>query len=198
MCYNAIMSTVRQHELISVADYLDGEEISDVKHEYVAGAVFAMAGATIAHTIIATNLTRAAGNQLSGSPCREFNSDMKVRINLARGFRFYYPDAQVVCQSNPQSERFQDSPVFIFEVLSESTRRIDEGEKRDLYLGLSSVNAYVMLEQTASTAVIYQRVGDDFERSVLDQPDSIIKLRHPDVELSFEEIYRDIRFPARH
>ncbi len=188
------MSTARQHNLISVDEYLLGEQSADVKREYVAGTVYAMVGATVAHNIIATNLTRSLGNQLVNSPCREFGSDMKVRIRTSSGTRFYYPDAQVVCQSNPQSDTFQDAPVLIFEIISESTRRADEGEKKDSYLTIPSLHAYIMLEQEVAVAVVYRRVENGFERQVYDHRASNIQLSEPAVRLSFEEIYRDVQF----
>ena len=78
--------------------------------------------------------------------------------------RFYYPDAMVVCQSNPMTDAFQDQPVVIVEVLSEGTRRLDVGEKQDAYLTIPSLTHYILLEQDSPTAVVYQRVGERFER----------------------------------
>ncbi len=188
------MSTARKIDLISVQEYLAGEQVSDVKHEYVGGTVHAMVGATIAHNIIATNVLGALREQLKDSPCREFNSDMKVRIRTASGIRFYYPDAQMVCQSNPQTETFQDSPVLIIEVLSDSTRRVDEEEKKENYLTIPSLYAYVMLEQYAPQAVVHRRTATGFERLACQQPDSAIDLPEIGVELSFAELYRDVVF----
>ncbi len=190
------MSTARQFDLVSVDDYLAGELAAEVKHEYVAGVVYAMVGATNAHNIIATNLLRSLGNQLTDSPCREFNSDTKVRIQTRAGTRFYYPDAQVVCKPNPQSDTFQDSPALIFEVLSDSTRRTDEGEKKESYLSISSLNAYVLVEPDMPAAVVFRRIESGFERVVYNQADSVIALRDPDINLAFSEIYRDIVFPG--
>jgi len=188
------MSTAREFNLISIDDYLAGELVANVKHEYVAGVIYAMVGATNAHNIIATNLLSLAGNQLTNSPCREFNSDTKVRINTQSGTRFYYPDAQIVCQPNPQSDTFQDTPTVIFEVLSDSTRRTDEGEKKDSYLSIPSLSAYVMIEQETRASVVFRRIGNGFERLVFDKPDSIIQLYDPNIELPFDGIYRDVEF----
>jgi len=190
------MSTARQPNLISVEEYLDGELASEIKHEFVAGVVHAMAGASNAHNIIATNLLRSVGNQLEDSPCREFNSDTKVRVRTASGFRFYYPDAQVVCKPNPQSDSFQDSPVVIVEVLSDSTRRTDEEEKREYYCSIASLNTYIMLEQAKAQAFVFYRTETGFERRVFDDPNAIIELSDPEMKLSLTEIYRDVEFEA--
>jgi len=86
------MSTARQKQPISIADYLNGESTSPIKHELVDGVVYAMAGATANHNRIATNATGALYSQLRGKRCQVFNSDMKVRVRLTRNTRFYYPD----------------------------------------------------------------------------------------------------------
>src|SRR5690349_584690 len=114
------MSAAKQIELISVADYLAGELASDVRHEYSGGYVYGMAGARTVHNRVATNLLLALGGRLRGNPCEPFNSDMKVRVRLPSHTRFYYPDAMVVCEPNSPDETFQDNPVVIAEVVSET------------------------------------------------------------------------------
>ena len=107
------MSTVRINETVSVDEYLAGELVSQVKHEYVAGAVFAMVGAKNAHNMIAVNALLAFGTRLKRQACRPFNSDTKIRIRMKGHVRFYYPDMSVICQPNALSETFQDQPVVI-------------------------------------------------------------------------------------
>src|SRR5712671_6355170 len=119
------MSAAKKLNLLSVEDYLAGELVSPLKHEYLGGVVYAMAGARIAHNLIATNVIGSLHGRLRGRRCRPFNSDMKIRVRLPTQVRFYYPDVSVVCRSNPQDESFQDEPAAIFEVLSRGTRRID-------------------------------------------------------------------------
>src|SRR4051812_49553398 len=120
------MSTAERLGTISVEDYLAGELRSRVKHEYVAGTVYAMAGAANAHNMIATNLLGTLYARLDGQVCQPFNSDTKIRIRLPTHVRFYYPDVSVVCRPNPQTDSFQDEPVVVVEVLSQRTRRLDE------------------------------------------------------------------------
>src|SRR5207253_2545258 len=103
-------------KLISVEEYLEGELISPIKHEYLGGVVYAMAGARNVHNTIATNCLVTLGSQLRGKPCQVFNSDTKVRVRLSTHTRFYYPDVMVVCQPNSPVESFQDHPVIIVEV----------------------------------------------------------------------------------
>src|SRR2546421_241206 len=101
------MSTAQKLSLVSVEDYLAGESIAPVKHEYVDGIVYAMAGARNAHNLITTNTIVALGGRLRGSRCRPYNSDTKIRIRRPRRVRFYYPDVSVICRPNPPDDSFQ-------------------------------------------------------------------------------------------
>ncbi len=126
------MTAAGKRNLLSAADYLAAELTATVKHEYLGGIRYAMAEARNVHNIIATNTLVALGAGLRGKRCRPFNSDTKIRIRWPAHTRFYYPDASVICQPNPQTDSLQDEPAVIVEVLSRNTRRIDEGEKKVL------------------------------------------------------------------
>jgi Uma2 family endonuclease len=134
------MNTAQKKQPISVAEYLSGELIGKQKHEYVDGTVYGMPDATVRHCRIATNVTGTLGSQLRGKPCEVFNSDMKIRIRQSRSVRFYYPDVSVTYQPNPDDDLFQDRPTVVVEVLSDSTRRVDEYEKREAYLTINSLD----------------------------------------------------------
>lgn len=88
---------------MSISDYLAGEEVSDVKHEFLGGVMHAMAGATNRHNTISLNTLVSLGTQLAGKSCQPFNSDTKIRVIYADHTRFYYPDAMVVCDPNAES-----------------------------------------------------------------------------------------------
>src|SRR4051812_17984182 len=168
------MSAVPKWNLVSVDDYLAGELISPVKHEYLGGVVYAMAGARNAHNLIASNPLGSLHARLRGRRCRPFNSDTKIRIRLPHQVRFYYPDVSVICRPNPQSESFQDEPAALVEVISRSTRRIDEGEKKDAYLTIPSLSVYVLLEQDTAAAVVFRRTEQGFVREVYQGLDAVI------------------------
>ncbi|HQX48787.1 MAG TPA: Uma2 family endonuclease [Planctomycetaceae bacterium] len=183
------MSTVRITEPILVGDYLAGELVSPVKHEYVAGAVFAMVGAKNSHNRIAVNALLALGTQLKGKPCQPCNSDTKIRVRTADHVRFYYPDVSVVCDANSLSDTFQDRPVLIVEVLSESTRRLDDGEKRDAYFTIPTLNYYLLLEQDSAVAVLYERASERFERHEFTNLNDVISLASLQIKLPLSELY---------
>lgn len=151
------MTALRQPNPVSISEYLAGEELSGVKHEYLGGAIHAMAGATNQHNAVAVNALGFLVAQLRGKSCRPFNADTKIRIEFPDHVRFYYPDALVVCAPNPATDHFQDRPVVIVEVLSESTRRIDLGEKRDAYLTIPSLKVLLFAESTTPSVLVYRR-----------------------------------------
>jgi Uma2 family endonuclease len=95
-------------------------------------------GAKNHHNRIASGALVALANSLKGRRCEAFNSDTKVRIQLPTHVRLYYPYATVVFRPNPEGDAYQDNPAVIIEVLSQSTRRTDEGEKREAYLSIPS------------------------------------------------------------
>jgi Uma2 family endonuclease len=186
------MSTATKLNLVAVEDYLAGELVSAVKHEYLGGVVYAMAGATNAHNIIATNTLGALHARLRGRPCRPFNSDTKIRVRLATHVRFYYPDASVVCRPNPQTDSFQDDPAAVFEVLSCRTRRIDEGEKKDAYLSIPSLGVYIMIEQETAAVVVFRRTVGGFVREVVEGMDAVLPLHEIGIDLPLAEIYETV------
>ncbi|MFT4929494.1 MAG: Uma2 family endonuclease, partial [Phenylobacterium sp.] len=103
------MSTVKKATLLSESDYLEGERVSDVKHEFVDGQVYAMAGASGNHERIANNITRKFGNHLENSPCEPFGSDMQIKA----GPNYFYPDVIVDCNFDESQPYFATSPVII-------------------------------------------------------------------------------------
>ncbi|MBI1830386.1 MAG: Uma2 family endonuclease, partial [Planctomycetes bacterium] len=156
------MSAALKWNLVAVDDYLKGELSSPVKHEYVGGVVYAMAGARNSHNKIKDNTLISLGSRLRGRRCQAHGSDTKVRIQLPTHYRFYYPDDHVTCEHNPPTDSFQDKPVVIFEVLSRSTRRIDEGEKKDAYLTIPSLKVYVLVEQDMPALIVFRRGATGF------------------------------------
>jgi Uma2 family endonuclease len=120
-----IMSTAEVPEFVSVDDYLASEAIATTRSEYIEGWVRAMTGATNRHNRVKGNCFYQLKRALAGKPCQPFDSDTKVRVRKEGRTRFYYPDLQVVCESNAPTEVFQDDPVLVVAMLSPSTRQYD-------------------------------------------------------------------------
>jgi Uma2 family endonuclease len=188
------MSIAEKLPLVSAEDYLAGEEISPVKHEYLGGVVHAMSGAQNTHNVIAGNIFGSLWNRLRSNRCKPFNSDTKIRIRLPTQVRFYYPDVSISCQPNPGKESFQDHPIAIFEVLSRGTRRIDDGEKKDAYLTIPSLCVYALVEQDTPAVVLFRRTPQGFVREVYADLSSSIPLPEIKIELPLAEVYEGVQF----
>ena len=188
------MTSAPRRGLVSVEEYLEGELSSRVKHEYVGGVVYAMAGARNAHNLIAANILGSLVGRLRGRACRAYTSDTKIRLRLPTQVRFYYPDVPVICRPNPQTDSFQDEPAVIFEVLSRRTRRIDEGEKKDAYLTIPSLFAYVLVEQERPAIVVFRRTEAGFVSETYDGLDVTLPLPEIDLAVPLLELYEAVEF----
>ena len=190
------MNGGKQLELVSVEDYLAGELRSDIKHEYLGGYVHAMAGGTLSHNRVATNLTGLLHSQLRGKPCEVFNSDTKVRVDLAGHLRFFYPDGMVVCESGDPDLTYQDKPTLLAEVQSVSTRRTDLIEKRDAYFTLASLNYYLLIEPDEPRVVVFRRDGDNFVAEAYEGLEAVVPLPAIECELKLAELYERVDFES--
>lgn len=188
------MSAAPRFDLVGVEDYLAGELESPIKHEYIAGVVYAMAGARNLHNVIAGNVFGNLYSRLRGGPCRPYNSDTKVRVRLPSHVRFYYPDVSVICKSNPNDESYQDEPAVVVEVLSRKTRRTDEGEKKDAYLTIPSLSLYLLVEQETAAVVAYRRTEQGFVREVYADAGAVIPMGEVGTKLPLAEIYDSVNF----
>jgi len=130
-------------EWLSVEAYLQGELSSEIKHEYIDGAVYAMAGASKNHQRITANVSGEFWTPLKNTPCEAFSSAIKVKV----GTKFFYPDVMVVCNDDGKNAYYTETPVIIIEVLSKSTRRMDETAKKFAYQSLATLKEYVLIEQ---------------------------------------------------
>jgi Uma2 family endonuclease len=186
------MTAALKWNFVTIEDYLAGELVSPIKHEYVGGVVYAMAGARNRHNRIATNTLVAMGAHLRGRPCPPYNSDTKVRIRLPTQTRFYYSDAMVVCRPNPEDDSYQDDPAVIAEVLSKRTRRTDEGEKKDGYLMIPSLSVYMLIEQETPLVTVFRRTEAGFVREIYQGLEAVIPLAEIEIDLPLADIYAGV------
>lgn len=153
------MQTALRCDYISVDDYLTGEEVSEVKHEYFGGNAYAMAGATTEHNQFSMNIAFAFRTHLTGKRCRVFMSDVKVRLSAAGEDAFYYPDVMVGCDPRDTNQLYLRLPKVLVEVSSESTERLDRGEKRLAYQALESLEEYMIVAQDRAEVTIFRRTN---------------------------------------
>jgi Uma2 family endonuclease len=141
--------------------YFAMEEASTEKHELWNGEVYAMAGGSPEHNLVAANVARALGESLRALPCRVYSSDQKVHVPRTNGF--VYPDVTVGCERPRYHADHPDvllNPRLIVEVLSDSTERFDRGEKFAGYRALPSVTDYLLVSQHARHVEHYARAAD--------------------------------------
>jgi len=186
------MGVLKLKTKISVEDYLEGEKISPVKHEYVEGEVYAMAGTSDTHNLIAGDIYAALLIHLRNSRCQPFIGDIKVRVpqNV-----YYYPDVLVSCEENPEDSHFRNSPILIVEVTSDSTEHIDRREKLLFYRQMPSVQEYAVIDQHRINIELHRRQPNgNWITYFFDASDEEIEFQSVELTLPITEIYRRIRF----
>ena len=151
------MGTPQPITPLSIDDYLVAERDAEVRHEYVDGERFAMAGASRRHNRLTLNVAAALLTHLGDGPCRVSSSDMKVHVTGLG--RFYYPDVLVSCTdpADEPDEYVETSPRLIVEVLSASTEATDRREKRLAYCTLESLEEYVLVHLERMLVEVFRR-----------------------------------------
>lgn len=99
-----------------------------------------------------------------------------------------------MCEPNPGTDHFQDRPVLLVEVLSQSTRRIDDSEKREAYLTIPSLHYYLLFEQDSADAVVFRRDEEDFRRELVSGLDAVVELPALKIRLALADVYHRIQF----
>jgi Uma2 family endonuclease len=141
---------------IAPEDYLKEEEKSFTKHEYRQGQIYAMAGASNNHVLIALNLATMLRNHLRGSGCRAYVSDTKIQIESIN--TYYYPDITISCDQRDRAfENFLCYPCLIVEVLSSTTEAFDRGDKFADYRHLDSLQEYLLMSQNRMNIECFRR-----------------------------------------
>jgi Uma2 family endonuclease len=186
----------RIEPLLTEAEYLAGEELSEVKHEFHRGEVVAMAGSTDVHNVISLGIASRFNTALRGKKCRTFIADMKVRVDWLPGPTYYYPDVMVACDDPPPHPTYREQPLVIVEVLSKSTDRIDRKEKLYAYTVLKSVQHYLVVSQYAWEISHYFRTATGWELKEYRAADEVIELPEIQVSLTVADVYEDSGVPV--
>lgn len=176
---------------MSLEEYLIFEEKSPIKHEFVAGEVYAMTGVTTRHNLINLNLVRRLHSVARARGCRVFATDVKLR---GAADRIYYPDLIVACGWAAEVELIVEEPSLIVEVTSPSTRATDRREKLDAYLRLASLRTYLIVEQRRRHVLAYTREANgEWLRDEFEEGDVAIPFL--ETRLTIDEIYEDVTLP---
>jgi Uma2 family endonuclease len=178
--------------VVTPQEYLALERQAECKSEYVAGEMFAMAGASRQHNLIVANIIRVLGNQLLEHDCNVYPSDMRVKISRIETYT--YPDVAVACGT----EEFEDgdtllNPVVIIEVLSESTEACDRGKKFAHYQYLESLSEYILVAQEPYRVEQYVRQNDQtWTYRVFHSVDDVVPLETIRCHVALREVYAKI------
>ncbi len=141
---------------LTAQEYLDLEATISIKHEYIDGKAYAMAGASDAHVTITVNLAALLRSHVRGSGCRVYIADMKARIEARNCF--YYPDVMVTCDERDRgNDAYKCFPKLIIEVLSDSTEAFDRGDKFADYQSLETLEEYVLINTRHQRVECFQR-----------------------------------------
>lgn len=181
------MTAIARRPQISVAEYLAGEESAECRHEYLAGEVYAMSGASARHNTICVNLAAALHRHLAGSPCRVFMSDLKVHLRNAGEEYFYYPDVMVACRPDDAASHSRDHPCVLVEVMSPTTERTDRREKLFAYQQIAALEEYVLIARDNFEVAVYRRA----DGWIASRPaaDGTLELKSIGFELSVTALY---------
>jgi Uma2 family endonuclease len=186
--------TAQPKRYLSVDEYLAGERSSDVKHEYFAGEVFALAGGSATHNRISGNVYASLHNQLRTRDCSPFTSDMRVLVPTTG--LYTYPDVSVVCGSPTFADEHEDillNPILLVEVLSPSTEHYDRGKKFQNYRTIASFQEYLLISQESYHVEHYIRQDDhQWLFSETNDRDDKIQLVSIDCYLALADIYNKV------
>jgi Uma2 family endonuclease len=182
-----------RREFLTEDEYLEFDENSAVKHEYVEGRVLAMTGAVLRHSLIVGNIFNAFYNALAGGPCRAFTENTRVKIKAANCF--YYPDVLVACEGMDDLDaKFIETPALIIEVMSRSTAAIDRREKFTNYTKLASLKEYALVHQKRRKVEIFRRDESNSWNTFVFQAneDVIFQCLARELKLSMDAVYGDL------
>ncbi|QTR47794.1 Uma2 family endonuclease [Thiothrix litoralis] len=189
----AIKNTSENTAYITEQAYLEGEKIAEVRHEYVDGVVYAMAGTSLRHNDIAINITSLLRPLTRGTPCKVNASDVKVRAQRSKAY--YYPDVIVGCQRDSTDSHFLEKPCLIVEVTSKSTEWKDFTEKLIAYQRLASLQVYLIVAQDQPQVTLFYRDAEGaWDVTRFDDLEQTLTLPCPECTLSLADIYEGVDF----
>ncbi len=177
----------------TIEEYLQMEEVSDEKHEYYQGEIFAMSGAKVPHNIISVNLIALLKQKLKGKSCRPYNSDQ--RIHIPQNSLFTYPDISIICGGNITLDKDNWNilnPIAIIEVLSKATKNYDRGDKFKLYRDIATLKEYILIDSESISIEAFRiNDGGHWELEEYKKNDSTLLIKCIQVSIPVTEIYEE-------
>jgi Uma2 family endonuclease len=179
--------------LYTEEEYLKLEdESTEERHEYIDGALRAMAGGTKAHNEIINNFVLKLILVARAKTCRLYTENVRVKLPLGLKKRYYYPDVVLTCKPDDGDNRTVENPCLVVEILSKSTSSIDKGEKLDTYQRVASIKQYVIVEQARLKVEVYTRQGDKWIYQTLESGQFEIPCL--ETTMTLDEVYAGLTF----
>lgn len=190
----SVMAT-HPNPILSVRQYMEMLQKSDVRYEYWDGEVVAMAGGSIPHGLIASNIIGALWGQLRGKDCKAFGSDLLVKEEERP--RYFFPDVVIHCKGGRVDPSFPNAvlePIVVFEVLSPSTEHVDRTKKFESYSRIRSLRHLVLVSQNQKLVEHFHRTSSDdvwLAKHLFEDGHELV-LAHVECRLKVAEIYEGV------
>ncbi len=183
---------------ISIEDYLEMENASLEKHEYYKGEIFAMSGAKMPHNTISKNLLGTLFGKLKGKKCQPYGSD--VRIHIQSNTLFTYPDISIICGEiiTLNNDDYNVlNPSVIIEVLSNSTKNYDRGEKFKLYRDIPTLKEYILADSESIHIEVFRlNEKKHWELEEYNSVEDLLFIKEIDEKILISEIYEGVKIGA--
>lgn len=188
------MTAQSSRPFMTVEEYLQLDRNSmDARYEYIDGQVRMLSGGSVNHSIIGVNVTSTLHRLLRGTPCRVYNSDIRVYVSETR---YFYPDATVSCNERNQGDDDTiHAPRLIVEVLSSSTEAFDRGQKFAFYRACPTIQEYVLIGSERLSIELFRRVKNNLWMLQTFGPDDDMQLNSLDISISASALYENVVFP---
>jgi Uma2 family endonuclease len=182
-------------QFVSLEDYFTLEETGEIRHEYYRGSIFAMTGGSERHNLISLDVGTELNLQLRGSSCRAYGTDFRLKIE-ASGL-YTYPDLSVICGDTQTVDKRHDTyrnPIVLIEVLSESTKDYDRGQKFEFYRTIPTLQAYLVIAQDRPHVELFRRQHDGWFMTEYQALDAVVPLDAIRCTLPLSAIYARVTF----
>jgi len=186
------MGTPKKLSYITAAEYLENERGAAVKHEYVDGEIYEMAGESRRHNRITLNFARLFENHLENTDCEIYVEGIKVQVSLST---YYYPDVLVTCETENEDDNYVIKfPCLVVEVLSPSTAATDKREKLIAYKLIESLQEYAIVWQDELRVELHRRQDSGWLTFFYTQPEDEVAFDSIHFQTTVAEIYRNLQF----
>ncbi len=189
------MGNIAFKPTMSAADFLEWDRTQEIRHEFVDGEVFAMAGAEDRHVTVALNVSMALRQHLSGTPCRTFMADTKLHVAAADSY--FYPDVLVTCDAADHANRLiKSNPKLIVEVLSPSTAAYDRGDKFARYRMIGALQEYVVIDIDSRRTDVYRKGADGLWVLHPFEAGQTVRLASVSLDIGAEQLFAEVDPPT--